>query len=161
MRFLKVTFCIWQWKLLRIHYHVKSNQTITNVIHPFLPHFILSFADELIYFFLIYWYDGVVALKLVQFIDQTILSLGNGRNVSFVLVFVDMLGNDASWKGQSLRTEAPRHHSSLAGGSRDQAVTRNSKRFTVLATPVRQPKLSLIDSNFDNFVTLSNPILLV
>ena len=81
-----------------------------------------------------------------------------------------MLGNDASRKGQSLRTEAPprhrgteaqRHHSSLAGGSRDQAVTRNSKRFTVLATPVRQPKLSLIDSNFDNFVTLSNPIILV
>ena len=88
-----------------------------------------------------------------------ILSLGNGRNVSFVLVFVDMLGNDASWKGQSLRTEAPRHHSFLAGGSRDQAVTRNSKRFTVLATPVRQPKLSLIDSNFDNFFNLSNLIL--
>ena len=91
---------------------------------------------------------------------RLILSLGNGRNVSFVLVFVDMLGNDASWKGQSLRTEAPpRHHSSLAGGSRGQAVTRNSKRFTVLATPVRQPKLSLIDSNSDNFVNPSNLIL--
>ena len=41
---------------------------------------------------------------------RLILSLGNGRNVSFVLVFVDMLGNDASWKGQSLRTEAPPRH---------------------------------------------------
>ena len=164
MRFLKVAFCIWQWKLLRIHYHVKSNQTITNVIHPFLPHFILSFADELIYFFLIYWYDGVVALKSVQFIDLAHIVSWKWKKC---FVCFSFCWHAWKWcqlegaKSEDRGTEAPRHHSSLAGGSRGQAVTRNSKRFTVLATPVRQPKLSLIDSNFDNFVTLSNPTLLL